>query len=83
MGDLVRQAQLELRIRRAKEQGGGSAADEMALKEAKARERYENEQNNSKKFRSKFSRLLKYDLASQRYKVINKVHDKKIINSKK
>ena len=78
MGDLVRQTQLELRIRRAKEQGGGSAVDEMALKEAKERGKYEIENAKRERLKVKFSRLLKYDLASQRYKVINKVLDKRI-----
>ena len=48
MGDFVRQARLELRIRRAKEQGKGSAANEMALKEAKACVSYKNELERSK-----------------------------------
>ena len=63
MGDLVRHARIKLCIKRAKEQNEGSAADKMALKEAKACVSYKNEHTKRERLKAKFSRLLKYDLA--------------------
>lgn len=82
MSDLVRQARLGLRARHAREKGENADDIEKALSEAKARERYENEQARSKMWRNKFSRALRYDLTSKQYPIMKRVFERSIAKAK-